>query len=552
MTTVNKKKPIKTAVVVTYVIATLLLIAGWFVPAFGYEQGIKLADSMLFWYVPGILNAFLFPYLGKNLFIGTHIDKYSLPGFAEFESRVIPGVDIQIIALMLLLYLLITVLAIIFLIPVALGKKDKKTSLTCAYVIEGAALTALGILFIFSAWETNLSTTAKGFLNLICVFAAVLVILFVQSIIEKKSYGVVKMFLFAFSAAAFLFAMFAIDKMIAIICDTFKMSNVWEAILNAFNVDGGLYVANGTVVTGFNALKDMIGGMLSGNSSAIWDGDAAITANIVNVGVLALFAVLAFNLIVDFVGLMAGNKYNKNGVLLTHKGGKIFGVIRYAVALAIAIVIEVCTVVDKSMADGVCLYFVVVFILINLVIDIIRLARVPAQQRKADAQQADVNMHFVEEGMTARDDEQTEIISEGAVAAPAYATSAYAADATAAQPVEPAAEEQASEDEQLEIEELPEEGAEEENAPYVYTPRPVVYNGPTDAFLDTLTTEEKIEFCKVFLDKSKGNLPAKMPEYEIGGSNDDFFPAVFINLGRFRAMLTSSLLRKIYKYLNTK
>ena len=36
MTTANNKKSIKTAVVVTYVIATLLLVAGWFVPAFGY------------------------------------------------------------------------------------------------------------------------------------------------------------------------------------------------------------------------------------------------------------------------------------------------------------------------------------------------------------------------------------------------------------------------------------------------------------------------------------------------------------------------------------
>ena len=122
MTTANNKKSIKTAVVVTYVIATLLLVAGWFVPAFGYGQDMELGDTMLFWYVPAIINAFLNPYLGKDLIT---VSEHKLPEFAGFEREIIPGVDIQIPALMILVYLVITVLALVLLIPVCAAKKDK-------------------------------------------------------------------------------------------------------------------------------------------------------------------------------------------------------------------------------------------------------------------------------------------------------------------------------------------------------------------------------------------------------------------------------------------
>ena len=564
MTTANKPSKLKTAVVVTYVIATLLLIAGWFVPGFGYDKGLEIGDMMLFWYIPAFINAFFFPFLDKALITGTFVSEHALPSFTAFESEIIPNVELHIPALMVLVYLVITVLAIIFLIPVLAGNKNKKTSLISAYVIEGAALTALAILFLFSAWETNLGTTVTGYLNLVCVFAAVLVVLFVQSIIEKKSYGVVKMFLFLFSAAAFFFAMFAIDRIFERLFSSLNAEDTWTNILNAISAEGQLYAVNGVAISGFTAMKELIGATLAGNN-VIWNADNAVTLNIVNICVLALFAILALNLFIDFCGLMANNKTNKEGALNPHKGGKIFGIVRYALALAIAIVFLVCVIVDESLDIGVCAYFAILFILINLVIDIIRLALVPSQKKKAEAQK-DSSMQLAAEGITQSSEEQTDLISDEMPIqpyAPAYAESKTvetdgAVEEEASEPVvEEVPEESGVIDEQLKIEELPvddglDRKSEKQEEPYVYTPRPVIYNGPSDAFIDTLTTEEKIEFSKVFIDKTKGSLPAKMPEYEIGGSNEDFFPAIFINLGRFRAMLSSSLLRKIYKYLNSK
>ena len=177
-------------------------------------------------------------------------------------------------------------------------------------------------------------------------------------------------------------------------------------------------------------------------------------------------------------------------------------------------------------------------------------------------------MQLASEGITDKDEEQTDLISDELPAQP-YAP-AYA-EPVAGTAEEPAAAEKSEEvpeiapvllpetepeeeqpEEELPAEEPEKQAEEKQEEPYVYTPRPVIYNGPTDAFLDTLSTEEKVEFSKVFIDKSKGKLPARMPEYEIGGDNEDFFPAIFNNLGRFRALLSSGLILKIYKYLNSK
>lgn len=61
MSTENIKKTNKTAVIVTYVIAVLLLVAGWFIPLFGYEVYGNASDQMMFWYIPAALNAFIMP-----------------------------------------------------------------------------------------------------------------------------------------------------------------------------------------------------------------------------------------------------------------------------------------------------------------------------------------------------------------------------------------------------------------------------------------------------------------------------------------------------------
>lgn len=75
------------------------------------------------------------------------------------------------------------------------------------------------------------------------------------------------------------------------------------------------------------------------------------------------------------------------------------------------------------------------------------------------------------------------------------------------------------------------------------------YGGPTDAFINKLTNDERIEFAMTFIEKKKGDI-TNLPEYVIGGDNRKFFNSVFIYLGRLRGLISDGLLNKMFKELN--
>ena len=76
-----------------------------------------------------------------------------------------------------------------------------------------------------------------------------------------------------------------------------------------------------------------------------------------------------------------------------------------------------------------------------------------------------------------------------------------------------------------------------------------IYGGPTDDFIRKLSNDEKIEFARTFIEKSKGEI-GNIPDYVIGGNNRMFFSSVFIYLGRIRGLISDNLLNKMYKELN--
>lgn len=84
---------------------------------------------------------------------------------------------------------------------------------------------------------------------------------------------------------------------------------------------------------------------------------------------------------------------------------------------------------------------------------------------------------------------------------------------------------------------------------YVYTYRPK-YEGPTDKFMQTLNDAEKIEFVQLFLEKTKGKIKG-VPDYKMGEDNSMFFSSIFIHINRSREIISTNLLEKIYKQLNS-
>ena len=79
----------------------------------------------------------------------------------------------------------------------------------------------------------------------------------------------------------------------------------------------------------------------------------------------------------------------------------------------------------------------------------------------------------------------------------------------------------------------------------VYDPTPYTY----DAYINTLTPQEKNEFCDMFIANRFGDL-AYLPAYVIGGDNREFFRKVFIYLGKFRNHISPALLGKLYDYVS--
>ena len=68
-----------------------------------------------------------------------------------------------------------------------------------------------------------------------------------------------------------------------------------------------------------------------------------------------------------------------------------------------------------------------------------------------------------------------------------------------------------------------------------------------DAFMFTLTEEEKAEFIDIYVLKSKFNMP-EIPAYVVGGDNKEFFNKVFIYLGQYREKIPAALLTKMYRF----
>ena len=77
------------------------------------------------------------------------------------------------------------------------------------------------------------------------------------------------------------------------------------------------------------------------------------------------------------------------------------------------------------------------------------------------------------------------------------------------------------------------------------------YNGPTDAFIEKLSAEQKTEFSKLFLEHGSGDLEG-IPDYTVGGDNTKFFSSIFIYLARVRDHISDGLMDKFYEEANVK
>ena len=68
-----------------------------------------------------------------------------------------------------------------------------------------------------------------------------------------------------------------------------------------------------------------------------------------------------------------------------------------------------------------------------------------------------------------------------------------------------------------------------------------------DAFMQSLTEEEKKEFAALYLNKTANEMP-EIPAYQAGGDNKAFFNHIFVYLGKYRENISDDLLEKLYDF----
>lgn len=592
MTTENVKKPNKAGAVITYIIALLVIIGTWFIPLLG-TAATPVVDRMTFWYLPDIFNKAI----GVNL-LPESIVTHSIFAFDDVPLKIF-GLSINILSILYLALAVITVVALFMLIPVLAGKKEKRTSMVCAYVVEVLAAVVIAAFLLISVFHIglypsvdNALSTVRNHKHIVLVGAALMLILCIQSMIDKKGLGVLKTFMLFFSAVALL----SLFDFVAVIAYTLGNNNITTSVNDLLvNINSGTFFASLFVspVQAFSTamyyLTDPSKFIDAMTSASVGTGDKVLIASICAVVVLVIL-----NFFLDLIGLATGRKY-KNNVESPRTGAKVFSFIRYLLVLAAAATVIITLLVLKW-DIGAYLYLLTLVTLIQVIISIVRLCRIKSLKKKAkDKKESEIK--FDDSELTSERTEVTSIVSENAEEETADEEVAEEPVAEEeAQPVEEVVEEEpvaeeVEETEAVETEEeaQPVEEVEEEPEDTVPTIRTVaeeiveedeqltipgtsattdsaaqaptrriiynvqtVYSGPTDAFMDTLTNDEKVEFTKVFITKKKGDLPAELPEYEIGGNNDDFFPVIFIYLGKFRNMISRELLGKIYKQLNKK
>jgi len=417
---------------------------------------------------------------------GFFANAYSAPTVPLF------GAEVAIFNWALLVYAVMTVIGVIALIPVLFGKKACKGF---AGFVEYFAILAFTVYSFYYLCATDTLAFENFNLNLFIAIVGTFAAVILQGWITKKGSGVIKFFIFLISSIALLMLLDVATLIPAL--EFLGTSSGGAEMVIIFMADPGAILSS-----------------LSGEFLNVLFAYAA----------LILFVGAVINWLCDCLSL----------VTVSNKGGKVLSLIRYLLTTLAGVIAIVLTFVN----GGSPLIVEYVLVATQLILFIIACIRVKKHKKiKQAAMQAEAD-----------DEEDEELPVEEAVVEEAVAeeTETVVEQDPSTQVIVPILVPTPAPAEPTTVQTTNEQVV--QNRTVVYNVQNV-YNGPTDVFMNSLTDEEKIEFHSTFILKQKGNF-SFLPDYEIGGNNQDFFAAIFIYLGKFRNVLSTNLLNKIYIHLN--
>ena len=512
----TNKRPNRVVALVTYIIALIALLLGLFLPYGTNPAHDGTTAAIWAFQLPDALSKAIpleaFVNLLKDAegnILGSPF-AYSLP--ITLNGVIEGGYDLG--ALFTVLYALVVLAGLIALIPAIVStfsKKSKRnTALSAASFIEVVAF--LFVSFFVFVQLTSFTLFTPELLEqmsyrwswpLLGAFGGTFVMLVVQSVFYKKGSGVFKFVLLLLSTLALMLAVYDLGAIIPPLKE--PLGELITKTEGTF--DGKLYysVALGTSVIGILPVLMLFCGTESGfptTLTAAMEGMTAIQQTLF-LCTLILALLVLINFLLDAMGL---GKVTKRYMLVSN-------VIRYTLELVAAALVIVLPFFIDSATTGLMSIVIASLALVALILNIIRLVRFDRKRKKISVAVAAV-IHTPAKPI---DNEQPVEVTEAEEEKPyVYVPPTFAEE----KPVE---------------------------EPEVYNP--VIYNGPSDEFINTLSNDQKIEFSRVFLERQNGNL-GFIPEYIVGGSNDRFFNSVFIYFARLRSVVSDGLFNKMYEYGN--
>lgn len=564
---------------ITYIVAVLSLLVGLILPLsvntiaegainFDNMPVLQLGGALV---ALGLLNALPF---GAAL---TPLFSFEVSAF---------GAQIDLGAAMLIAYAFVTVLALVLLIPICISNRQKPLARKLAMLGEIFALTVLLVFAIFELQKNGGDWNLSIFIPLVVTS----IMLIVQSIIYFGKSGVIKTVIYIVSILSVVVAISNIALLIPALAAPIDRLLANMQGTRPFAIVPGLYSLGETAYFGGSLIFGVLPMMPAASPELV----------VVNVIAFALCLLVCINILINMFGL---GKRTTSATLT-------FNLVRYLAELVLIILLY--GAVFWLMGNfGLSLIILTAICICQLIIAIVRRARFkevkvvreksgkkarkPAYVAKATKEYAPapaaVNAQpaiaetaataapatIPETTATATTVEPTEPVAtptvieatEPAVVADIIEVAEPVKAATAIETTEPAstatiieiAESATGEIEVTETAVTAEvieiaEPAETVEVVEIVEPAVVAeataeaeYGGPTDSFIEKLSTPQKVEFFKVFLDENTGKI-AGIPHYVVGGDNAKFFSSIFIFLARVRDLVSDGLMNKLYEEVN--
>lgn len=564
---VNAKKKTSFFAILAYLLAVLFLIGGLLLP-FGNQgtdyETIDFKNSLAMQLIPA-LNTVVKAVTGNAEDLIPMEDlafRYSYP----VSINAMENLTFDLGACLLLAYAVVTVLALLsILLVIALRKK--RTGYRVATFMESLALlTTVPLLLVqmilFSIGGAHGDGTIWSLALIVAVVGPLAMLMF-HSFSNGFFSGIMKTILATLAILSVVLCVFPANDLINLAnpiplvkdgnYEFINWTNAWtEAEGNVYTNLAGVYLRPGTLIGQIYALFSSYqigmnyGDFLNANPNETVGKVACIL-------MLVLGLIVLINMFLSIFGL--GKKTNKFML--------ISNIVRYGVQLIITVVAMIIGAGVLKLEAGWMAYLLIVFAFLHIVMNVIRIANLPAKvvhtAPKHDPKTAKIiaEAEATAKGVKTKDQlrdekarkkqekENNRVFATAPAPAPAAETREqvvpeYNEPTESVFNIERKATAGGAASQALLEKELQAQGGTGE----YYSP--VIYNGPVDSFIETLNSDERVEFSKIFIEhKSTVNL-AGIPEYEIDGDNTRFFNSVFIRFSRLKPHVSEGLMRKIY------